>query len=57
MSIQQPGMFGQPNGAAPGAAHGHADMARNRQVLATLNEEVWLKIGMLYEAWLIAVGC
>ena len=57
MSIQQPGMFGQPNGAAPGVAHGHADMARNRQVLATLNEEVWLKIGMLYEAWLIAAGC
>ena len=46
MSIQQSVPYGQPNGAAPLSAHGHSDMARNRQVLAGLNEEVWLKIGM-----------
>lgn len=46
MSLQQPGPYGQLNGAAPVPAHGHNDMARNRQLLAELNEQVWLKIGM-----------
>lgn len=55
MSIQQSGPYAQLNGAAPVPAHGHNDMARNRQLLAELNEQVWLKIGMSGDRFYFAI--